>query len=312
MVRRVDLAFQAFFRRCKAHEAPGYPRYRGRDRYNSFTFKEPNNGCVRFEGPKVFLSKIDAGEGMRVFRHRPLLGRMRTVTVMRRASGWFLAVSCDEVPPDPALIAGVGEVGVDVGLTHFATLSTGEAIENPRFLREAEASLKAAQRAVSRKVRGSARRRKARRLLQRRWEKVSNQRRDFQFKTARALVQRFDRIAVEKLDISGLMVQRNGGRSLRRSIADASWRGFLSALSSKAEEAGSAVVFVEARGTTRECSACGADVPKALSERRHRCPCGADMDRDVNAALNILSRARTEPPWRGAIAHPVEAGSPSL
>ena len=309
VVRRVDLAFKAFFRRCKAGETPGYPRFRGRDRYDSFTFKQPGNGCVRIEGRKVFLSKVC--DGIRVFRHRPILGRVQTVTVLKNASGWYLAVSCDEVPPDPALVAGNGEVGVDVGLTHFATLSTGETVENPRFLREAEDRLKARQMRVSRKKKGSSNRRKRRQLLSREWENLANRRLNFQFKTARALVQRFGRIAAERLDITD-MVQQGRNRGLHRSIADAAWRGFLSALSSKAEEAGSTVVFVEARGTTRECSRCGSSVPKALWERRHRCSCGADLDRDVNAAVNVLNRARTEPPWRCWSASAFEAGSPAI
>jgi putative transposase len=310
VVRRADLAFQAFFRRCKTGEQPGYPRFRARDRYDSFTYKQPANGCVRFENGKLFLSKV-CRDGIRVFQHRPVLGATRTVTVMRKASGWYVAVSCSEVPPNASLVAGPGEVGVDVGLTHFATLSTGETIENPRFLREAEVRLKKRQRCLSRKRRGSSNRREARRLLSREWERVGNRRRDFQFKAARALVQRFGRIGVERLDIQD-MVQSGPSRGLHRSIADASWRGFLNALSSKAEEAGSAVVFVEARGTTRECSGCGASVPKSLREREHRCSCGVVMDRDLNAARNILARARTEPLWRGRDAALCETGSPAL
>jgi len=294
-VRRVDLAFKAFFRRYKAGETLGYPRFRAAHRYDSFTYKEPGNGCVRFEDGKVRLSKVC--DGIRMFQHRPILGDVQTVTVMRKASGWHLAVSCDNVPPDPGLVAGAGSVGVDVGLTHFATLSTGETISNPRFLRKAETDIKRKQRCLSRKTRGSHRRWKARQQLQLAWEHVGNQRRDFQFKTARALIQQFGHIAVEDLDI-GDMIQGRGSRGLHRSIGDAAWRGFLSALASKAEEAGSTVVFVEARGTTRRCSGCGADVPKQLWERHHSCSCGLEMDRDMNAALNILQRARTEPSWR--------------
>ncbi len=309
VVRRVDLAYQAFFRRVKAGETPGYPRFKSRDRYDSFTYKQPGNGCVRFETGKVWFSKVC--DGIRMFQHRPIRGTIHTVTVMRKASGWYVAVSCDNVPPDPTLVGGTGEVGVDVGLTHFATLSTGETIENPRFLRRAEDCLKRKQRVVSRKCRGSSRRRKARRALSREWERLANRRKDFQFKQARVLVQRFDRIAVERLDITE-MVQKGPSRGLHRSIADASWRGFLNALSSKAEEAGTTVVFVEARGTTRECSVCGQSVPKALWERGHSCSCGTVMDRDVNAAVNILNRARTEPPWRERDAVPIETGSPRL
>ena len=265
---------------------------------------------MRFEGGKLHLSKV-CRDGIRVFQHRPMLGEMATVTVIRKASGWYVAVSCSEVPPDTSLVAGTEEVGVDVGLTHFATLSNGEVVDNPRFLREAQRSLKSKQRCLSRKRWGSQNRRDARQALSREWERLANRRRDFQFKTARALVQRFSRIAVERLDIKE-MVQQGTSRGLHRSIADASWRGFLNALSSKAEEAGSTVVFVEARGTTRECSRCGRGVPKTLREREHRCSCGLVMDRDVNAARNILARARTEPPWRERYAVLDEAGSPAL
>lgn len=309
VVRRVDLAFKAFFRRCKAGETPGYPRFRAAHRYDSFSFKQPGNGCVKFADGKVSLSKVCAN--IRMFQHRPIRGKIQTVTIMRKASGWHIAVSCDDVPPDPNLISGSGTVGIDVGLSHFATLSTGEAVSNPRFLAKAEDALARRQRVLSGKTKGSGRYRKARHNLQRAWERISNQRRDFQFKTARSLVQRFDHIAVERLAIKD-MVQSNGTRGLHRGIGDAAWRGFLNALSSKAEEAGSTVVFVEARGTTRRCSRCGADVPKPLWERRHICPCGLDMDRDRNAALNILERARTEPSWRAALEPPVEARSPCL
>ena len=324
---RLDRSFKAFFRRCKAGEKPGYPRFKGRDRYNSLTYFEASNGSVRIKGGRVSFSKL--AENVRVMLHRPIRGTLKTATLRRKASGWYVLFSCDDVPPDPALAAGAGEVGIDVGLTHFATLSDGSTIANPRYQRAAEAALTAAQRRLSRKLRGSNRRRKARAILAGHHEKVHSQRKDFHFKTARALVQRFGFIAVEDLDIND-MVQSDGQRSLHRSIADASWGNFLRTLEHKAEEAGATVVRVEPRGTTQDCSGCGAVVHKTLRERVHRCACGLVLDRDLNAARNILQRARhpreghaghipqlsqlarTEPSWRERSVAPVEARSPCL
>ena len=324
---RLDRSFKAFFRRCKAGERPGYPRFKGRDRYNSLTYFEASNGSVRIKGGRVSFSKL--AENVRLFIHRPLAGTIKTATLRRKASGWYVMFSCDDVPPDPALKAGTGEVGIDMGLTTFAMLSTGETIKNPRFARKAEEGLVAAQRRIARKVRGSGNRRKERHVLARHWERVTNQKKDHAFKTARSLVQRFGFIGVEDLDIRD-MVQNDEKKSVHRSISDASWGNFLLTLSYKAEEAGTTVVRVEPRGTTQECSGCGTVVHKTLRERVHRCACGLVLDRDLNAARNILQRARhlqeghaghipelpqparTGPPSRRVLYLSVEAGSPCL
>lgn len=294
VARRVDLAFQAFFRRVKAGEKPGYPRFRSSRRYDSLTYKEPGNGSVKVQGSRVSFSKLAAN--VRFFQHRPIQGTVASVTVKRRAGRWFVQFSCNDVPADPTLVAGVGEVGVDVGLTTFATLSTGEEIPNPRYGQRALDGLRRAQRILSRRRKGSHRRRKQARVVARQHAHVAAQRRDYAFKVARGLVQRFSVIAVEDLQIRNMV--RN--RSVARSISDASWGTFLSILEAKAEEAGSRVVRVDARNTSQDCSKCGARVRKALSERTHRCTCGLVIGRDVNAALNVLARARTGPSWRVA------------
>lgn len=306
VARRVDLAFQAFFRRVKNGETPGYPRFRSMDRYDSLTYKEPGNGCVKVDGGRVSFSKL--ASGVRFFQHRPIRGVIRSVTVKRKTGKWFVLFSCDDVPPDPTLKAGTGEVGIDVGLTHYATLSTGEEIPNPRYGKRALARLAEAQRVLARRRKGSHRRRKARIVVARQHEHVANQRRDHAFKVARRLVQRYGRIAVEDLQVKNLV--RN--MRLARSISDASWGQFIDVLRGKAEEAGCVVVSVNPSGTSQDCSACGASVPKGLAMRVHGCACGLALGRDVNAARNILQRARTAPSWRDAVGRPVEARSPAL
>lgn len=333
-VRRVDLAFQAFFRRVEAWEAaspglrahmpkPGYPRFKGRNRYDSFAFKQPGNGCVRVDGRRVRFSKL-APEGVRFFQHRPIRGRVARVTVKRRAGKWFVQFSCRDVPPDSSLKVGSGECGVDMGVSQFATLDSGESFANPAFGEAALKRLRRAHRTVSRRRLGSNRRREAVRVLQRHYQTVRNQRRDHAAKWARGMVQRFGFIAVEGLDLRRMAsdAKRPG---LHRRLHDAAIRRALEWLGRKAEEAGAQVVKVEPAGTSRACSGCGHEKDALpLWVRTYECrACGLVLGRDENAAKNILARARaqarlaregarTGPPWREPVAVPVEAGSPRL
>ncbi|MHB8587177.1 MAG: RNA-guided endonuclease InsQ/TnpB family protein [Thermoplasmatota archaeon] len=217
VARRVDLAYQAFFRRVRVGEKPGYPRFRARERYDSLTYKEPGNGSVKLVGNRVSFSKLASNVKVRL--HRPITGTVKLVTVKRKAGKWFVLFSCDNVRPDPTLVAGDGEVGIDVGLVSFATLSTGEAIENPRYARRAAARLASAQRVLARRVRRSHRRRKARAIVARQHMHVVAQRRDHAFKVSRDLVTRFDRIGVENLEVINMVQNRH----LARSISDVSW-----------------------------------------------------------------------------------------
>lgn len=295
VAKRVDLAYQAFFRRVKAGEsAKGFPRFRQVRRYDSLTYKQPMNGSVRLVANRVSFSKL--AENVKLKQHRPVLGVIKSVTVKRHAGRWFVLFSCDDVPADPTLVAGMGEVGVDVGLVSFATLSTGETIPNPRYGKAALARLASAQRILSRRKNGSNRQRKQVLIVARQHAHVKNQRRDHSFKTARGLVERFSTIVVEDLALPNMV--RN--HRLARSINDAAWGTFLDCLDSKAEEAGCQVIRVNPRGTSQECSDCGTIVRKSLSQRVHRCTCGLVLDRDVNAAINIKHRAGTRPSRRAA------------
>jgi putative transposase len=281
VLHRVDRAFQAFFRRVKAKETPGYPRFRGKGWYDSFTYPQWGNGVTVVDG-RLILSKIGA---LRLHNDRPLDGTPKICTIVRKADGWYASIAC-EVAPSPLPPTGKA-VGVDVGLESFATLSNGVQIANPRYYRAAERKLKQAQRRLSRRMKGSNRRRKARELLAKAHLKVKRARQDFAHKTARSLINEYDQIAVEKLNIRGMM--RN--HPLAKSISDAGWGLFLSILIAKAASAGRVVVEVNPKGTSQLCAQCGESVPKRLAVRWHACPyCRCELHRDHNAALNILKR----------------------
>jgi len=289
-LKRADQAFQAFFNRVKQGQKPGYPRFKGRDFFNSFSFKEYGNG-FKLEGKRLKLSRIGR---VRIRQHREIKGKLCTCTIKRRADGWYALFTVEQDPVEPNQLNN--PVGMDMGLNSFAVLSDGSRIKNPRFLKKAQAELKQAQRILSRKTIGSNRRRKQRDQLARKHLRVQRCRKDFHFKAANELVQRYNPIVFEKLDIKGLIQKsqedKNKYKRVRaksENMLDAGWRMFLEKVRSKAESAGSATKAVEPRGTSQKCSDCGQTVKKSLDERRHECPfCGLRMDRDLNAARNIL------------------------
>jgi len=181
------------------------------------------------------------------------------------------------------LPANSESVGVDVGLSAFATLSDGTEVDNPRYYREAQKQLRTAQRKVARRKKGSHRRRKAVQLLQRAHAHIRNQRADFQHKISRWLVNEYGLIAVEDLNVKGL-----ASGMLAKSVSDAGWGMFLEKIAYKAANAGRRFFRVNPNGTTQLCSNCGSHCPKDLSQRVHSCSCGLELGRDHNAALNIL------------------------
>jgi putative transposase len=279
VLHRVDRSFEAFFRRCKAGEAPGYPRFKGRGWYDSFTFPQWGNG-VQFVDGRLFLSKIGT---LRFCADRPLHGTPKTCTIRRRVDGWYACIVC-EAEPCPWPETGQS-VGIDLGIEAFATLHTGERLPNPRPLKQAQRQLKRAQRRLSRRGKGSHRRRKARVLLAKVHLRIQRAGLDHAHKVAQDLVSRFDTIYVEKLNIRGMV--RN--HPLAQAISDAGWGLFLSILRAKAASAGRVVVEVNPAGTSQTCSGCGAHVPKALKDRWHSCPyCEVSLHRDHNAALRVL------------------------
>jgi putative transposase len=277
---RLDKTYQAFFRRVQRGEKAGFPRFKGRDRFHSFSFKEYGNGA-RLDNGALVLSKIGR---ISVHWSRPLEGTPKTVTLSREADGWYVAISCVDVPMQPLPLTGQ-ETGIDLGLASFATLADGRQIANPRVFQLAQMRLRRAQRRVARRQKGSNRRRKAVALLAKAHQHIRNQRRDFHHKEARKLVRQYDVISHEDLRVRN-MVQNH---SLAKSISDAGWSAFLSILTFKAASAGKRVQAVNPAFTSQACSGCGVIVQKGLSVRWHTCPdCGTSLHRDHNAALNIL------------------------
>jgi putative transposase len=298
VLRRVDRAFNGFFRRVKISQKPGYPRFRSRFHYDSFTYPQAR-GTFWLEGNRLHLSKIGK---VKIHLSRPVEGVIKTCTIKREADGWYAIFAAEEPRPEPLPATGES-VGVDVGIESFATLSTGEQIENPKYLRRAEGDLKTAQRCVSRRKRGSRRRRKAIERLKRLHLKVRRQRADFHHKIAWQLVRQFDTIAVEELNISGMI--RN--HHLAKGIGDAGWGQFILILTNKAERAGRLMIRVNPSYTSQDCSKCGARVKKSLKARVHCCDvCGLTLHRDHNAALNIEQKAGARPSGMRAVTLPDE------
>lgn len=275
---RIDLAFKAFFRRVKAGEKPDYPRFRGAERYDSFTY--PQSG-FRVESGRVFLSKIGH---IGAVIHRPLEGQVKTATVRKTAAGkWFVCFSC-EVEPEP-LPESSGAVGVDVGLKDIIATSDGESVSAPKFLRKEEKELARTQRRLSEAPKGSRERAKRRKIVAKVHERIKNKRTNFAHQQSRRLVNRYGFIAVEDLWVNRM----NKNHCLAKSIMDAAWTDLSGKLSYKAEWAGRKVVRVNPAYSTQDCSCCGHRQLMPLSKRVYECPsCGLCVDRDQNAAKNIL------------------------
>ncbi|MFA6754220.1 MAG: transposase [Methanoregulaceae archaeon] len=282
---RVHLAFQAFWRRCKSGQNPGYPRFKTEDRYDSVTFKDPNRG-FSFKGDRIL--RLSGIGDVRIKKHRSLDGTIKRLTVHRDGTGMWFACFSVETEPEP-LPKSTDAIGIDVGIEKFAMMSDGTAIENPRFLKQDDKRLKTVQRQLSESPKGSERRRKKRKAFQKTWKKVENRRRDFAHKLSRSIVDAFGIICVEELNIKQMM--DGNFRSLNRNIQDVAWGRFRQYLSYKAEEAGRVLIAVDPKYTSRMCSQCEKMVFKPLNQRVHSCPhCGLEMDRDLNAAINISRR----------------------
>jgi len=278
---RVERAYQGFFRRLSEKQGKaGYPRFKPEGRYDSITY--PQEPGFKIEDGKLKLSKIGH---LKIKMHRAIVGQVKICTVRRDGTHWYACFSVEHEPKKRPVAAK--SIGIDVGLKSFATLSDGAEIANPKHLRKAEAKLKRSQRSLSRKRKGGANRKKAKLVVANLHRKVRNQRMDFHHKEARKIVNNFGLIVAEDLKIRNMV--RN--RHLSKSISDAGWGNFLNILAYKAEEAGCQFEKVDPRHTSVNCSSCGEKVPKTLAVRTHRCSfCGLVLDRDHNAAINILQR----------------------
>ncbi|MFF8431991.1 RNA-guided endonuclease InsQ/TnpB family protein [Streptomyces sp. NPDC016566] len=314
-LRRLDNAFQAFFRRVKAGQTPGYPRFKGIGHFDTVVFPKDGDGCRWDSTPHEPHTRVCIrGVGhVRVHQHRPVRGRVKTISVKREGNCWYVVLSCDDVPAEPLPPTGA-VVGIDVGITHFLTTSDGEHVANPRFLDAAAVELADAQRHLATFPKRTRQRTKKHRAAARKvaklHSKIRRQRLDFHHKTGLALVRDHDAIAHERLNTAGMTrapkpkpdpatpgaFLPNGAAAkagLNRTILDAGWAQFLGILANKAESAGRLLVPVDARNTSRTCLACGhvAKENRATQAKFECVTCGFTANADHVGATNVLNRA---------------------
>ncbi|MDT0402780.1 MULTISPECIES: RNA-guided endonuclease InsQ/TnpB family protein [Streptomyces] len=314
-LRRLDKAFQAFFRRVKAGQTPGYPRFKGVGHFDTVTFPKDGDGCRWDSTPHAPRTRVRLqGVGhIRVHQHRPVQGRVKTISVKHEGSRWYVVLSCDNVPAEELPPTG-GNVGIDMGVAHFLTTSDGEHVANPRFLQAMADELAEAQRHLATFPKRTRQRTKKHRAAVRKVAKlhgkIRRQRADFHHKTARALVVDHDVIAHERLNTAGMTKSPtpkadparpgsflpNGAAAkagLNRSILDAGWAQFLGILANKAESAGRLTVPVDARNTSCTCPDCGhvAKENRATQSKFACVTCGFTANADHVGATNVLNRA---------------------
>jgi putative transposase len=303
-LRRLNKAFAGFFRRVKAGQMAGYPRFKGKARFDSVEWPKDGDGARWLpEQRRVYLQGIGQ---VKVDLHREVAGRVKTIQIKRQGRRWMLVLSCDDVPTNPLPVTG-REVGIDVGIVSFATTSDGEYLDNPRWARVSAGRLAEAQRRLQRARRGGRNRAAKRETVAARHRKIANQRRDFHHKQARELAARYDLIVVEDLTIANMlrrtkpvpdpdnpgMFLPNGARAktgLNRSISDAGWGQFVSILRAKAEDAGRAWIEVNPQHTSDRCERCGhAARANRVTQAEFACQgCGHTAPADEHAARNIL------------------------
>lgn len=283
---RVDLAYQAFFRRLKSKEKPGYPRFKGYGRYDSFCF--PDATSLKISEDSVHIPKIGKVSWV---MHRQIEGKVKTATIKRSGEDWFVFVVANatrkiQVSENNNLV-GIDDsnsVGIDVGITTFATLSDGNTIENPRFFETKQNDLARKQRKFQ-KVRDAKKCvRKAKRAVSKVHKKIRNCRHDFAHKITNRLVQTYETICIEDINANSLIRKR----WCNKQLLDAAWASFTSMLSYKAECAGRKLVKVNPAYTSQTCSVCGTRTVHELKDRTFKCSCGHEEDRDLNASRNIL------------------------
>lgn len=277
VLERLDNAYQAFFRRLKSGEKAGFPRFQGRNRYNSFTY--PQSG-FKIMGKHLQLSKMGK---LRIQKHRQLKGTVKTCTIIHKNGRFYVCFSCEVKVQTPPTNKG-NAIGIDLGVTNLAITSDGMFYENPKHLKALEHKLKKQQRLVSKRKKGSNRRKKAVHQLAKLHERISNKRKDTAHKVSKKLVEQHDILVFEDLNIQRMVKDHHYAKG----IVDSAWRQLINFTIYKAANAGKEVRFVNPYNTTQQCSNCKAIAKKTIADRVHRCGCGYTEDRDVNAAINIL------------------------
>jgi len=279
-VQRVDLAFKSFFRRIKAGEEPGYPRFKGRNWYDSLTY--PQSGFT-FVKSVLHLSKIG---DLKVWLHRKVEGTIKRLTIRRSATRkWYVSFLVEDAPKE-AVPDSEKAVGIDVGISNFAVLSNGVFIENQRYLAACEEQLSNAQSKKDKLPHKSPERKKAAKKVSHIYERLGNLRDNFAHQLSHQIVNGYGIICLEDIDIKNLIEKKP---YMAKGVLDASWNRFRTCITYKAASAGRKVVLVNPAYTSQMCSGCGSIIKKDLSERVHNClKCGLIMDRDLNASKNIL------------------------
>lgn len=283
---RIDLAFKHFFRRIKLSEDTGFPRFKGFDRYDSFTFKQ--SGFQLQSDNKLQLSKIGK---VKIKKHRKIGGNIKTLTIHKNnCDQWF---ACFNIEVDNNILPKNNKkIGIDLGIEKFATLSDETIIENPKYMNKKLKQLQKQQRRYDkvknkRNEKSKKDKSKQKHRLSKLHLKIKNQRSDFLHKASRTIVNSYGFVVMEDLNIE--QMQQDNYRILNRYIGDASWGQFLQMISYKAEEAGRIFMKVDPKNTSNKCSRCGYITEKKLSDRIHKCPqCQLEIGRDFNASLNIL------------------------
>lgn len=316
VILRLKRTYDDFFRRVQNGEQPGYPRFAGKNRYDSFCYPDgagwklealayptDTKGMVRVN---LNLTKIGT---VKLHLHRNMEGTIKILTIKREGEYFYAVFNCEIGKPEP-LPTSDEDAGIDLGVTHFAALSNGEFIDHPRSFRKAEKKVAKARQALARKKRGSHRRKKAARRVAKCYRKIANQRRDFQHKASRKLVNQYQVIVFEDLKTANLTKRPkpkqdeetgaylpNGASAkagLNKSILDAGWRTFTQMVSVKAAWAGRTAIFVNPSKTSQICPNCGTIRKKTLEERWHSCACGCELDRDTASAKVILDLGRKQ------------------
>jgi putative transposase len=307
-LHKLDLAFAAFFRRQRAGEVPGFPRFRSRDRYTTLEFPHGNRALM-FNARQSKLRVPGIGSiALRKGRSVPSFGR---AMILRSPRGWYALFECERL--GQSLPTTGACAGIDMGVNAFLATSDGKLEPHARFGRAKAAAVARAQRRVARRKRSGARRRKAVVLLARAHDALRWARRDWHHKLSRKLIDTYDALVLEKLSVRSLTRSAKGTlevpginvaakAGLNQAILDAGWRQFANMLVAKAEEAGRSVVFVDARYSSQTCASCGHVDAKSRESQSVFCcaACGHRDHADINAATVILQRAKLSPAGRGA------------
>lgn len=289
-VSRVDRTFERFVKGDIKGKKSGRPRFKSASRYRSFTYLAIKPNCL--EGKYINLPKLGL---IKVILPRPMPAgfTVKTVTITGRPEGWFVNLSLRDSSVPQIVTDAKAEIicGIDVGLKEFLVTSDGESVAIPQLARHSEKRLKLLNKKLNRKKKkGTKNRAKAGNKLAKHYQKLARQRRNFHFKVAPKLLNKYDIVAYEDLKVKGLAKTR-----IAKSILDAGWTLFISILTFKAEKAGLLIVAVSTRNTTQNCSSCGIRMPKSLADRVHKCTCGLEVDRDWNAAINIKNLGAGHP-----------------